>query len=116
VLGKIAECGGLLKRAVKLLNKVESMGRCNWVSDGSRSKKFIRVGSGTFGLGKFLLEIQKKVIFFAKNKKIFHWSGSKNIWLKYRSASYLLRVKSMPGLGWIGSGPIYKLGVGVVGE
>jgi len=61
------------------------------------------VGSAIFGLGleNFPLKISNFSIFSPSGQKIFHWDGSKSTRAPDGSASYLLRVKSMLGLGWV---------------
>jgi len=67
---------------------------------------FLRLGwagSAIFGgLGKFPLKIPNLIIRSKKSHRV----RSKSIRVKERSASYLLRVKSMLRLGRVGSGPI----------
>jgi len=77
-------------------------------SGGTRSKFFDPgwVSHLWFGLGKFPLKIQKISIFAL-------WVGSKSTWVKDNLASYLLRVKSMLGLGWVRSGPISRASTGL---
>jgi len=66
------------------------------------------VGSAIFGFGKFLLKTSNFSIFFLRIENKSHRVGSKSTWVKGGSASYLLQVKSMLGLGQVRSWPISR--------
>jgi len=73
-------------------------------SDGSGSNFCCsgRVGSAIFGLGMDLENFPEKYQifqFFALRVKKCHWVGPKSTWVRAGSASYLLQVKSIFGLG-----------------
>jgi len=59
-----------------------------------------------FWLGKFSLKMSNFTIFFPSGKKKSLQVGSKSIWVKAGSSSYLLWVKSNLGSGWVGSGRV----------
>jgi len=70
-------------------------------SDGSGSGQFFVawVWSGWYGFGKFPLKNPKFFNFFPLgHQKTHHRVGSKGTWVKDRSDSYLLQVKSVLGL------------------
>jgi len=71
--------------------------------DGSRSIFFDpdRVGSAIYGLGWVPLKMSNFSIFFLSDQKKSLQIRSKSTWIKGRSASYLLWVKSKLGSGWV---------------
>jgi len=65
-----------------------------------------RVRSASYESGKFP---PKTSIFFTSDQKKSHRVGSKYTWVKVGQTPYLLRAKSMLGLGWVGSGQVPSL-------
>jgi len=74
--------------------------KCNLPIVMGQGQKFLnQISYLWFGFEKFPLKISNFSIFFPLGPKKSHRVGSKNTWIKDGSASYLLQVKNMLGLG-----------------